>query len=317
MRAKSGKFSLCFIISLCSVAFCQQEPKPPSGQVSHDPDAALISTADVRLFWNAYDIWQNREHGDPLKLSGILQREYLDKGSPGVKDFIPNRIVSADNLAKVVLGHRRDYESVRRSTLEMEMFIPLIRQSFLKFRELYPDVSFPAVYFVIGAQSSGGTSSAHALIIGSEMFGEGPQFLVQLSEVVPMVAHELVHFQQKGDDKGLLRSAMREGAADLVAELVAGSHINERNKPFGDSHEQRVWAEFSKEIHGENKIGEWVNVYEPKNGWPPFMGYYMGYKICQSYYQITPDKTKAIKTIVEMESPEEILAKSGYEKRFQ
>jgi hypothetical protein len=43
----------------------------------------------------------------------------------------------------------------------------------------------------------------------------------------------------------------------------------------------------------------------------------MGYKICQSYYQNATDKAKAIKTIIEMASPEDILAKSAYEKRFQ
>jgi uncharacterized protein YjaZ len=155
-------------------------------------------------------------------------------------------------------------------------------------------------------------------MIGSEMFGEGKQFLVQLSEVVPMVTHELEHFQQVDHSKNdLLNVAMREGAADFIAELVAGSHINERYKAFADSHEQEIWMAFNKEIRGENKLGEWIGVYQPKNGWPPFMGYYVGYKICQSYYQNATDKAKAIKAIVEMESPEEILAKSSYEKRFQ
>jgi uncharacterized protein YjaZ len=110
---------------------------------------------------------------------------------------------------------------------------------------------------------------------------------------------------------------MREGAADFVAELVAGSHINERYKSFADSHEQEIWVAFNKEIRGENKTGEWIGVYQPKNDWPPFMGYYMGYKICQSYYQVSADKQLALRKIVEMASPEEILAKSSYEKRFQ
>jgi hypothetical protein len=53
------------------------------------------------------------------------------------------------------------------------------------------------------------------------------------------------------------------------------------------------------------------------DGAPPDLGYYMGYKICQSYYQIHSDKQEALKTIIEMESPEQILANSAYEKRFK
>jgi hypothetical protein len=304
-------------IMLCSLA-AGQEQATDANRLNHDPEAAVISASDVRLFWNAYDLWQKREHGEPGKLAGILQSEYLDKGSQGVKDFTPGRITSADYLAKAVIARRGDYEAVRRNTEQMESFIPEIRKSFRNFQKLYPAASFPAVYFVIGAQSSGGTSTASALVIGAEMFGEGPQFLVHLSEVLPMVTHELNHFQQKDHSKNdLLNVAMREGAADFMAELVAGSHINERNKAFADAHEQQIWLEFNKEIHGENRLGEWVNVYQPKNGWPPFMGYYVGYKVCQAYYQVSTDKQKALKTIVEMASPEDILTKSSYEKRFQ
>lgn len=55
----------------------------------------------------------------------------------------------------------------------------------------------------------------------------------------------------------------------------------------------------------------------PKDGTPRDLGYYMGYKICQSYYQIAKDKAAALKTIIEMESPEQILKASRYGDRFQ
>src|SRR6476469_1441421 len=215
VRARRWKL-LFATITLCSLA-ASQEQATDANRLNHDPDAAVISASDVRLFWNAYDLWQKSEHGERGKLAGILQSEYLDKGSPGVKDFTPGRITSADYLAKVVIARRGDYEAVRRNTEQMESFIPEIRKSFRNFQKLYPAASFPAVYFVIGAQSSGGTSTASALVIGAEMFGEGPQFLVHLSEVLPMVTHELNHFQQKDHSKNdLLNVAMREGAADFM-----------------------------------------------------------------------------------------------------
>jgi hypothetical protein len=316
VRARRWNF-LFATITLCSLVAGQEQATTDLNQFNHDPDAAVISATDVRLFWGAYDIWQKREHGDSVKLAAVLQQEYLDKGSQGLNDFIPNRIVSPDHLAKVVLSHRKEYEAARHYSEQMETYIPEIRKSLQALQKLYPEATFPAVYFVIGALNSGGTSSSRGLIIGSEMFGDEKQSPVQLSDVVPVVIHELVHFQQKGNDAGLLRAAMREGGADFVAELAAGRHPDEFLKAFGDSHEQEIWRRFQHDVKSNNKVGEWMYVFDPTDGAPKDLGYYMGYKICQSYYQNATDKAKAIKTIIEMASPEDILAKSAYEKRFQ
>ena len=310
---------LALLAAVCTLFPTIANPRQAAtSQLNHDPDKALISANDVRLFWSAYDVWSNREHGAPEKLAEVLQHEYLDKGSQGLKEFVPGRIRSADYLAKVVLSQRSYYESVRHTTEQMENFIPEIRKYFRSLKKLYPDAAFPAVYFVIGAQSSGGTSSTDALIIGSEMFGNGPNYFVQLSDVVPMVIHESSHFQQKDHTKNdLFNNAMREGGADFVAELVTGRHINEANKPYGDSHEQELWQRFQHDVKSGAEIGNWMGVFNTRNGEPRDMGYYMGYKICQSYYQIHSDKQQALKTIVEMQSPEEILSQSGYGQRFK
>ncbi|HKT49275.1 MAG TPA: DUF2268 domain-containing putative Zn-dependent protease [Candidatus Angelobacter sp.] len=310
---------LTFLAAVCTLFPTIANPqRTATPQLNHDPDKALISANDVRLFWSAYDLWSTREHGAPEKLAEVLQHEYLDKGSQGLKEFVPGRIRSADYLAKVVLNQRSYYESVRHNTEQMENFIPEIRKYFLRLKKLYPDAAFPAVYFVIGAQNSGGTSSAEALIIGSEMFGNGPNYFVQMSDVVPMVIHESAHFQQKDHSKNdLFNNAMREGGADFVAELVTGRHINEANKPYGDSHEQELWQRLQHDIKSRAEIGNWMGVFNPTNGEPRDLGYYMGYKICQSYYEIHSDKQQALKTIMVMQSPEEILSQSGYGQRFK
>lgn len=318
MRFGKALSILQTFVCLLPLALPASAQNAASPALNHDPDAAVITAADVRLFWSAYDLWLIRELGAPEKLAGVLQSEYLDKGSAGVKAFIPGRIESADNLARVILQHRDYYDAVRHNTEQMENFIPGIRKGLRALQRLYPEASFPAVYFVIGAQSSGGTSSGNALIIGSEMFGEGKRYLVQLSDVVPMVMHELAHFQQKDHSKSdLLNSAMREGGADFIAELVAGRHIDEFNKSYGDSHEQDLWRRFQADIKAGGKIENWMYVFEPKDGAPRDLGYYMGYKICQSYYQISKDKAAALKTIIEMRSPEHILKDSKYGDRFQ
>jgi uncharacterized protein YjaZ len=301
---------LCAVITLSSLAFGEGKP-----QLNKDPDAATISASDVRLFWSAYDLWVSQGHAAPDKLAEILQREYLDKGSQGVNGFTPNRIVSADHLAKVILKDRSYYEGVRSSSEKMESFIPEIQKNLRTLKSIYPEAAFPNVYFVMGARNSGGTSSDNGLIIGAEMFGEGKIYPVPLSDVASIVVHELTHFQQKGSDNTLLRAAMREGAADFISEMVAGRSINDRIKSYGDSHEQELWRRFQQDVKSGAKIGTWMYD-QPPDGSPNDLGYYMGYKICQSYYQITADKQQALKTIIEMRSPEDILAKSSYEKRF-
>jgi uncharacterized protein YjaZ len=311
MKIRSG--FLCAVVTLSSFALGQQQTKPA---LNRDPDAATISANDVRLFWSAYDFWLTREHGAPEKLAGVLQTEYLDKGSQGVKDFIPNRITSADHLAKVILKDRSYYEGVRRSSERMETFIPAIQKDLRTLKSIYPEAAFPAIYLVMGARNSGGTSSGNGLIIGAEMFGEGEIYPVRLSDVASIVVHELTHFQQKGSDNTLLRAAMREGAADFISEMVAGRSVNDRIKSYGDSHEQELWRRFQQDVKSGAKIGTWM-YNQPPDGSPNDLGYYMGYKICQSYYQITADKQQALKTIIEMRSPEDIFAKSAYEKRFQ
>jgi hypothetical protein len=43
----------------------------------------------------------------------------------------------------------------------------------------------------------------------------------------------------------------------------------------------------------------------------------MGYKICQSLYQISVDKAAALKTIIAMKDPKAIIEQSAYSQRFR
>src|SRR5471030_792703 len=57
---------------------------------------AQLATGDVALFYRVYDA----AHGKPD--AATLQRDYLDAGSDGLRDFIPYRILSADQLAQQI-----------------------------------------------------------------------------------------------------------------------------------------------------------------------------------------------------------------------
>ncbi|HEY2361016.1 MAG TPA: DUF2268 domain-containing putative Zn-dependent protease [Candidatus Angelobacter sp.] len=175
---------------------------------------------------------------------------------------------------------------------------------------------FPPVYFVVGAISSGGTSTEHGLMIGAEMLSDKNP-LVPTTDPVAIVMHELTHFQQQHPDSDLLAACMREGAADFVAELVAGRNINEQNKPYGDSHEEALWQKFQEDIKRKDRQNDWLYNYgEGKRVGPPDLGYYMGYKISQALYESAKDKISALRMIIEMRDPQQIYELSGYGKRF-
>ena len=283
---------------------------------SADPEKALISTTDIKLFWQAYDEWKMGANPASERLAAILDRDYLKKGSQGVEDFIPNRIISADALAKEILQDQKYYESVRANTERMQSFVPEIRKAFKKLKQIYPEVMFPPVYFVIARRNSGGTDSSNGLIIGSEMFADTGS-RVHFSDVVSIVVHELIHYQQQAHGTDLTTAAMNEGAADFIAELITGNETNEGAKPYGDSHEEELWKELRKTQKRtiENR-GYTMAQTKKSAGPPPDLGYYVGYKICQSFYQRSTDKAAALKRIIAMKDPKVIIEESGYAQRF-
>ena len=49
---------------------------------------------------------------------------------------------------------------------------------------------------------------------------------------------------------------------------------------------------------------------------PPDLGYWMGYKIAEAYYQKAEDKTQAVADIIQMKDADAFLEASGYAKKF-
>lgn len=312
------------VLMMLAIAVCGGAPglaqvvAPPAAAAGADPDTAPISTADVGLFWRAYDAWV-AEGARPERLAPILAAEYLARGSAGVQDFTPDRIISAEALAARILEDRTYYERVRPVTERIASLEAEMRGIFRAFKARYPDAVFPALYVVVGRRNSGGMSSPRALILGAEMFA-GAGARLDPADVLPMVAHELVHFQQRTDaNRGgtLLGASMREGGADFIAEQIAGRHINERVKSYGDAHEHELWPRFLDDIDRPDGHRAWLyNGRDPNRIGPPDLGYYVGYKVSQAYFQSARDKAAAFRRLVQMEDPRAILDESRYGDRF-
>src|SRR3569832_48766 len=86
-------------------------------QLNRDPATVKFITSDIGNFWRAYDLAANET--DKAKRVAIFQSEYLDKGSPGLKDFLRLRIKSAENLVGAIDRMPKYYASIRPQTLRV------------------------------------------------------------------------------------------------------------------------------------------------------------------------------------------------------
>jgi Predicted Zn-dependent protease (DUF2268) len=272
---------------------------------AQSPDDPKLVTSDIANFWKAYDAGQSGQRAK------AFQQLYLDPGSPGLQDFLKLRIESAAALAFTVNHRLKFYETVRPFTLKVDEQIPTIRQHLARFRELYPNAKFPTVYFVIGRLNTGGTTSANALLIGTEVNSLGPG--VDTSEIEPsfrqamgtsdrlplIVIHELTHTQAKFSFSQvvlpiLLSNSVGEGAADFMAELVTGTSANTYHKEFGEAHRDELFARFAHDLATTPKdVSHWIYNYGSVKDEPADLGYWIGAEICRSYYSRSADNDKA------------------------
>jgi hypothetical protein len=296
---------------------------PAPGTPNGDPDAAELVFSDLDLFWKAFD------DAKPGNRAEVLRAEYLEKGSVGLKEFLRVRIRNAENLAATIDKHPKYYAALRDPSRKAAAHKDAIGASFHKLKELYEPAVFPNVYFVIGSMNSGGTITDTGLLIGVDMYGMNKDTPVEelspwhwavlrsIKEIPYIVAHELIHYQQKypKDNSTLLAMAIREGGADFVGELISGGQINTHLHTYGNPRERDLWAEFQQEMDGKD-LSHWLFQGDAAKDRPADLGYYVGYKICESYYQQAADKKAAIRAILEIKDFKDFLKASKYESKL-
>ena len=196
---------------------------------------------------------------------------------------------------------------------------------FRRFRRLYPPLSIPNVYCVVGVLDCSTVVSESGILVGAETFGRTERTVLdvldstqkhRLSPLAPLpgaVMHELTHFQQRAvaePNGSLLSKAIREGVAVLLAELVTGRRDDRAPHIYGDVHEVEVWEAFRAEMGG-SRDGEWLGDHVSKEGLPPNLGGYVGCQICRAFLRRCGQK-EGIRALVEAEKLEEIFKRSGY-----
>jgi len=205
-------------------------------QLNRDPETVKFVTSDIENFWRAYDL--AAKETDKAKRIAIFQTEYLDKGSPGLKDFLRLRLKSAENLVDALDRMPKYYASIRPQTLQVQRMEKRMRAAFRKFKSIYPEAVFPDVYFLIGVTSTGGTTGPSGLLIGTEMYAKTekspmdelapwqPVVMSTVENVPAIVAHESCHYNQRYNNAPsqwhLLGKSLQEGACATIGEAPGG-----------------------------------------------------------------------------------------------
>jgi hypothetical protein len=292
-----------------------------------DPLTSPIVTDDIARFWHAID------DSTPATRADVLQREYLDPGSIGVRDFIPNRIKSAANLAEKYEAHSVYYGAIRDASLRIAAQTPAIRAAFVRMQSLVDGAVFPPISFVIGALNSGGTNSSRGIIVGVELVvlppKHDPAICVGMEricaaesgpeETPAVAAHELTHFEQDTLRAGrpygttILAEALVEGVADFMGSCAAKLPLASLYRSYGDAHYAEVREAFRRESGSPSDGSDWFYNDPTKHpGWPNDMGYYVGYEMAKAYVARAPDQHAAIRELLIAADPAQIGARSGY-----
>lgn len=290
-------------------------PAPAVAQeVTTDPARVRLEVGDIRRLAEVLRSIDAEATGD---VAMMIERQYLANASPGLRSYAERYNVTGASIASARKTHPSlyaDLDALADAVLAQE---PVLRAAFRRLQGLFPDAAFPPIWFVVGDNGPGGLSRAEGVLIASERFAAKPQ------DIVPLVLHELAHFQTAmvqgvdvyrriyGPSGTLLALALREGSAELIAELTTGRHPNPAAERYGLANELRLWSAFREAMHGR-EMGDWMFVRPANEEWPPDLGYWIGYRIAKRYYDLAEDKKRAIRDILGLTNFEAFLEASQY-----
>ena len=251
--------------------------------------------------------------------AAALRLGYLDPGTPGVKLFTPHRIQNADNLARAVARRGDDYRrAIERCLPAARAMAADAERSIARIGELLGRSDVAPAFVLFGAGNSGGTAGPEGLALGLEVVCRDVASMEEAQlKLRGFVLHEMTHVHQARVQTPppadtLLRQILVEGFADFVMEQASAGRerADAARERHGLAHEAALWREIQPDLPRE--IGQSTWLYRPAAGRPADMGYWIGKRICEAYVARAADKPAAMRALLELRDPAQILRDSGY-----
>lgn len=313
------------VIAAILPMFLMGQAAPPAV----DPLTASPEVSDVERFARLFRDTGGRPTAEQL------QTRYLDPGTHGVTVFTPDRIRNARHLAEAVAKRPERYARAIETCLPVVKDTAAeLRATYLAFKGLFPDKPLPRIYVVMGAGNSGGTAGPGAQVLGLEVLCDVAGTPDRLREIVRgFYAHETVHTWQGDLDPSklggiLAGSILIEGAADFIANLATGRQMDPARAAWAAPREAELWRRLEADLAAtrdakwtdlkpntpvDTSFKRWIGNYSSAPaGWPSEVGYWMGQRIWERWYDRQPDKRAALRQMLSPSDPAAVFAQGRF-----
>lgn len=284
-----------------------------------DPEEAKIVYDDILNFIDAFKMLKSST--DTLE---VLQKYYIDKGTPGLKIYIEKYELDASSLTKAIRKNPEDYKALGERLTWLKSQEDSIRFYFHKLKRFIPKAVFPPTYYLVGQRWGVGSGSIEGQLITIEK----KAIDVVDPGIKTHIIHELVHLNQLqsigslkkylaiyNDEKSLLAISLREGVAEFFVDLITGEYTQNEAREYVLKNEREIWDRFQTDmLNTDTQDWMWKS---PKNTEQPRdIGYVFGALIIEYYYKHATIPVQSVQEILSITDYKDFLEKSQYSNRF-
>ena len=277
---------------------------------SADATTPGIHIEDVSRFFAIYDAAAGRPTAEQL------QRDYIDQGSEGLRQFARLRKITGARIAETLAKEPQIYSNAKRCMKVLPRVRERVTTALQTLKQLYPQAKLPPVTIAVGRGKPVGIGSPITGIqIGLEALCATDYMHPDVEDrFVYVIVHEYAHVQQyqplvDKEHPTVLEGSLIEGGAELATELVTGSVSNIAIPAMARGREREIETAFAADVDKTDTSAWLYNGTREKSG---DLGYWVGYRITKAYYRNATDKQQALREILQMQDPKALLAKSGW-----
>jgi hypothetical protein len=278
----------------------------------------IFVATDIDNFWKAYE--KIISTNDTIQKYNYLKELYTDKGTPGLKNLMEVRRYTDKDYIDAIKNYPKFWNSLKSKTAAYKQLYPEIETDIQKLKQAYPYLKPATIYFSIGVFRTNGTVQGERILIGSECALADDQVVTdELPEwrqpfyktqnprrgLALLCTHEYVHTQQKPLVENLLSMCLYEGVAEFVSCKATGKKSNVAAIEFGKAKEKEVVDLFVTDLFTMSNDYNWLWGENRNSLKIRDLGYYIGFEICERYYNQAKDKQKAIKELIELDYSDE------------
>jgi hypothetical protein len=287
-------------------------------EVTNEPSRVLLSVDDAVNFLQALAMLEGASDS-----ASVLQEVYLDRASPGLSEYLRARELAADDFVAAIRNEEQKYRSLRDLPERLASEEAATRAALAGLKREIPNIEFVPVYFFVGMPDAGlhAEPSEYGLLVSIA------ETTSDFSVVRLVVVHETVHVQQAlavgieeymqvfGPKMSLLALAIREGTAEFLTFLSTGEYAKKRAYEYVLANEAVLWQRFEHDML-ERLPGDWMFATPSDPDQPVDLGYIMGARITEAFYDRADDKAQAVREILAITDYEAFLKQSGYAEQF-